>query len=200
MYFRGVGTATPAARYTKAECLDAFERSEWYGRLDARAHFVARTVLQRDNGIEARRLAVGSLAEVFTIDPNTLSPDGSVSVHGIFPSRDGRLVADGTEESISQGAATAGLTLVLEVSGEGGATAAGERARAAIGKVPGVVSAKVARIEGEVAHLTVDISDDRRAQVARAVVESGLGLLRLDKQSVELESIFQRLVHARPRN
>jgi prolyl oligopeptidase len=27
------------------------------------------------------------------IDPNTLSPDGSVSVHGIFPSRDGRLVA-----------------------------------------------------------------------------------------------------------
>lgn len=113
---------------------------------------------------------------------------------------DGRLVADGTEESISQGAATAGLTLVLEVSGDGGATTAGERARAAIGKVPGVVSAKVARIEGEVAHLTVDVSDDRRAQVARAVVESGLGLLRLDKQSVELESIFQRLVHAGPRN
>lgn len=73
MYFRGVGTATPPARYTKAECLDAFEQSDWYGRLDARAHFVARTVLQRDNGIEARRLAVGSLAEVFTIDPNTLS-------------------------------------------------------------------------------------------------------------------------------
>ena len=73
MYFRGVGTATPATRYTKAECLEAFEQSDWYGRLDARAHFVARTVLQRDNGIEARRLAVGSLAEVFTINPNTLS-------------------------------------------------------------------------------------------------------------------------------
>jgi alkylresorcinol/alkylpyrone synthase len=34
---------------------------------------VARTVLQRDNGIETRRLAVDSLDEVFQIDPNTLA-------------------------------------------------------------------------------------------------------------------------------
>ena len=73
MHITGVGTANPAARYTKAECLAAFERSDWFGRLDSRAHFIARTVLQRDNGIEARRLAVDSLAEVFTIDPNTLA-------------------------------------------------------------------------------------------------------------------------------
>ncbi len=73
MCFRGVGTATPAARYTKAECLEAFEKSDWFARLDARAHFVARSVLQRDNGIEARRLALESLDEVFRIDPNTLA-------------------------------------------------------------------------------------------------------------------------------
>ncbi|MDE2092971.1 MAG: stilbene synthase [Burkholderiales bacterium] len=73
MHLRGIGTATPAARYTKAECLDAFERSEWFARLDPRSHFIARTVLQRDNGIEARRLALDALAEVFTIDPNTLA-------------------------------------------------------------------------------------------------------------------------------
>jgi hypothetical protein len=29
MYFQGIGTATPAARYTKAECLAAFENSDW---------------------------------------------------------------------------------------------------------------------------------------------------------------------------
>ena len=73
MFFIGIGTATPSARYTKAECLEAFQNSEWYGRLDARAHFVARTVLQRNNGIEARRLAVDSLDEVFRIDPDTLA-------------------------------------------------------------------------------------------------------------------------------
>ncbi len=73
MYFRGIGTATPAKRYTKMECLQAFQQSDWYARLDARAHFIARTVLQRDNGIKARRLAVDSLDEVFKIDPNTLA-------------------------------------------------------------------------------------------------------------------------------
>jgi alkylresorcinol/alkylpyrone synthase len=73
MHFLSVGTAHPPTRYTKAECLAAFERSAWYARLDERAHLVARTVLQRDNGIEARRLAVDTLDEVFTIDPNTLA-------------------------------------------------------------------------------------------------------------------------------
>jgi len=73
MHILGVGTANPPGRFTKAECLDAFEKSAWFARLDDRAHLVARTVLQRDNGIEARRLAVESLDEVFAIDPNTLS-------------------------------------------------------------------------------------------------------------------------------
>lgn len=73
MHILGIGTAHPATRYTKAECLQAFENSPWFARLDSRAHFIARTVLQRDNGIEARRLAVNSLDDVFTIDPNTLS-------------------------------------------------------------------------------------------------------------------------------
>src|SRR5437763_2659425 len=72
MHFRGLGTATPAFRYTKAECLAAFQRSDWFARLDTRSHLIARTVLQRDNGIEARRLALDSLDEVFTIDPDTL--------------------------------------------------------------------------------------------------------------------------------
>ena len=73
MHILGVGTAHPPARYTKAECLAAFEKSAWFARLDGRAHLIARTVLQRDNGIESRWLAVDSLDEVFTIDPNTLS-------------------------------------------------------------------------------------------------------------------------------
>lgn len=73
MHIVGIGTANPPVRYTKAECLVAFENSAWFARLDGRAHLIARTVLQRDNGIEARRLAVESLHEVFTIDPNTLS-------------------------------------------------------------------------------------------------------------------------------
>src|SRR6185437_6340618 len=73
MHFRALGVATPPARYTKADCLRAFQRSEWYARLDARSHLIARTVMERDNGIEARRLALDSIDEVFAIDPNTLA-------------------------------------------------------------------------------------------------------------------------------
>ena len=73
MYLRGIGTATPKWRYRKDECLAAFERSEWIAKLDARAHFIASTVLKRDNGIDERHLAVESLEDVFCIDPDTLS-------------------------------------------------------------------------------------------------------------------------------
>jgi predicted naringenin-chalcone synthase len=72
MHFRGIGTATPPTRYSKAQCLEAFERSDWFARLDARSHTIARLVLQRDNGIESRHLALDALDEVFAIDPGTL--------------------------------------------------------------------------------------------------------------------------------
>lgn len=72
MFITAIGTATPPKRYAKAECLRAFERSEWFGKLDARAHYVARSVLGRDNGIDFRHIAVDSLDDVFVIDPDTL--------------------------------------------------------------------------------------------------------------------------------
>ena len=72
MFFTGIGTSTPPRRYTKAECWQAFQESEWFARLDRRSHAIAEAVLLRDNGISARRLALDSLAEVFAIDPDTL--------------------------------------------------------------------------------------------------------------------------------
>lgn len=72
MYLGGIGTATPARRYTKAQCWEAFAQSDWFARLDRRAHLVAHAVLTGDNGIDARHLAVDALDEVFRIDPDTL--------------------------------------------------------------------------------------------------------------------------------
>jgi polyketide synthase Type III len=72
MFITGVGTAVPAARYSKSECWEAFAGSAWFGRLGPRAHAVARAVLQRENGIESRHLAVNSLDEVFHIAPDVL--------------------------------------------------------------------------------------------------------------------------------
>ena len=73
MFISGIGTSAPANRFTKAECLAAFQQSDWFHRLDARSNYVAKVVLNRDNGIEKRRLALGSLSEAFCIDPDTLA-------------------------------------------------------------------------------------------------------------------------------
>ncbi|MGA8147592.1 MAG: 3-oxoacyl-[acyl-carrier-protein] synthase III C-terminal domain-containing protein [Gallionellaceae bacterium] len=72
MFVNGLGTANPLHRYSKAECWEAFKASEWFRRLNPRSHMIAETVLNKDNGIETRSLAVASLDEVFMIDPDTL--------------------------------------------------------------------------------------------------------------------------------
>ena len=72
MYLNGIGTATPPSRYTKLDCWEAFRHSDWFERLSARTRALARAVLLGENGMEARRLAVASLAEAFRIDPDTL--------------------------------------------------------------------------------------------------------------------------------
>jgi predicted naringenin-chalcone synthase len=72
MFVHGLGTANPPQRYSKAECWEAFKTSDWFLKLDRRAHIIAETVLTKDNGIAFRSLAVESLSEVFQIDPDTL--------------------------------------------------------------------------------------------------------------------------------
>ena len=72
MFVSSIGTALPERSYTKHDCWHAFTASDWFDRLDARAHAVAKAVLSRDNGIDRRFLAVDSLDDVFAIDPDTL--------------------------------------------------------------------------------------------------------------------------------
>lgn len=106
---------------------------------------------------------------------------------------EGRIRADGTEAAISQQfAGTDAGVLELEVEGQGAAT--GEQAQRVVGKVQGVVSSRVVSAHGSRATLEVSFNTDRRPAIARAVVESGLGLLQLSRKSLELEGIFQRLV------
>src|SRR6187551_2799874 len=72
MFLNGIGTANPQQRYSKAECWEAFRSSDWFVKLDRRAHVIAEAVLTKDNGIESRSLSVDTLSEVFEIDPDTL--------------------------------------------------------------------------------------------------------------------------------
>jgi 3,5-dihydroxyphenylacetyl-CoA synthase len=92
MFVRGLGTAHPPRRYTKAECLEAFQSSVWFNKLDRRARTIAEVVLIGDNGINARHLALDSLEEVFAIDPDTL--------HARFLAQAPRLAADAAAKAL----------------------------------------------------------------------------------------------------
>src|SRR5688572_26772470 len=92
MFVRGLGTAYPARRYTKAECLAAFRSSPWFEKLDRRARAIAEIVLTGDNGIDTRHLALDSLEEVFAIDPDTL--------HARFLANAPRLAADAAAKAL----------------------------------------------------------------------------------------------------
>jgi alkylresorcinol/alkylpyrone synthase len=98
MFVNSIGTAIPQHRYTKADCWEAFGASDWFGRLGARAHLIAQSVLRRDNGIEERWLSVDSLQDVFAIDPDTL--------HERFATHAPRLAAEAGKTALSR----AGLT------------------------------------------------------------------------------------------
>lgn len=99
MYVAGLGTAHPERRYTKADCLASFKASPWFERLDRRARMITELVLTRDNGIEARRLAVDSLDQVFSIDPDTL--------HARFLANAPRLASQAAQRALADAALAA---------------------------------------------------------------------------------------------
>ncbi len=114
---------------------------------------------------------------------------------------EGHITADGTEEAIRNRVASPGADQgIIEVEIEGSASAGdpGPAAKAQCEKVSGVMSARIVRSEGRRISLEVEAKGDQRAAIARALVEGGYGLLRLDRRSLALESIFQRLVHPAP--
>ncbi|HKY19786.1 MAG TPA: 3-oxoacyl-[acyl-carrier-protein] synthase III C-terminal domain-containing protein [Vicinamibacterales bacterium] len=72
MFLSGLGTATPATRYTQAQCWDALVESEHLSTLNSRSQAILRKVLRGNNGICSRHLAFEHLSEAFALDPDVL--------------------------------------------------------------------------------------------------------------------------------
>ena len=70
-FITALGTAVPPGRFTQGECWEALERAD-RPELTPRARAVLRGILNHDNGIERRALAVDRLDECFALDPDTL--------------------------------------------------------------------------------------------------------------------------------
>jgi len=72
MFITGLGTATPATRYTQAQCWDALQSSKLFGELAPRSRAILKKVLANQNGIATRNLALDPLTQAFDITPDAL--------------------------------------------------------------------------------------------------------------------------------
>src|SRR3954470_3452910 len=93
MYFLGLGTATPATRYTQAQCHDALEASKQYAKLERRSRALLQRLLLGDNGIETRALALDPLTDAFDARPDVL--------HGRFATHAPRLAQDAAQRALN---------------------------------------------------------------------------------------------------
>jgi ABC-2 type transport system ATP-binding protein len=107
--------------------------------------------------------------------------------------KDGQIAAAGTEAELTS-RLRGGFRVAITVSGPAASAAA--RAREAATKVGGVLGVDdlPAAEPGEgVATLRVDADHDVRADLCRALVEAGLGVLQVGPGERELESVFLEL-------
>src|SRR4029079_3023307 len=71
MFITGLGTAVPPRSYTQRECWEALQRAN-RPEITPRTRALLQGILNHDNGIERRSLALDTLDESFELDPDTL--------------------------------------------------------------------------------------------------------------------------------
>ena len=72
MFIRGVGTAAPETRYKQSECWAVLRESDLFEQLAPRSRAILRKVLNGQNGVDSRALALDPLTEAFDLTPNAL--------------------------------------------------------------------------------------------------------------------------------
>src|SRR5258705_7074551 len=71
MFITGLGTAVPPGSFTQAQCWEALQRAN-RPEITPRTRAILQGILNHDNGIERRSIALDSLDDGFEIDPDTL--------------------------------------------------------------------------------------------------------------------------------
>ena len=71
MFITGLGTAVPPRSFTQRECWEALQRAE-RAEITPRTRAILQGILNHDNGIERRSLALDNLDESFELDADTL--------------------------------------------------------------------------------------------------------------------------------
>jgi alkylresorcinol/alkylpyrone synthase len=98
MYITGLGTAVPPRSFTQRECWEALQRAD-RREITPRTRAILQGILNHDNGIERRSLALESLDESFDLDPDTL--------HRRFVTHAPRLATEAARNAMADAGVTA---------------------------------------------------------------------------------------------
>lgn len=72
MVIAGLGTAAPAQVYAQGQSWDALQRAPQFNQLSPRSRAILKKVLNGNNGIRTRHLALQTLSEAFDLSPEAL--------------------------------------------------------------------------------------------------------------------------------
>jgi predicted naringenin-chalcone synthase len=108
MFFQGISTAVPPNCYTQLEVWEAMSASDDFARLSRRGQALLRKVLNSDNGIDSRQLALDSLHEAFTSSADDL--------HQRFELRGASLASEAAQGALNDAGVSAGRIDALIVS------------------------------------------------------------------------------------
>jgi ABC-2 type transport system ATP-binding protein len=122
-------------------------------------------------------------------------PEISQTCDRLLVIQDGEIVAQGTEGELARRQGSGGA-IEIEIVGPS-QRAPTDKALQALRAVAGVNEAALVREENNVAVLRVDAAADLRPQLVRALVQADVDVLRVDRGSAQLESIFLKLTQSR---
>ncbi len=139
------------------------------------------------------RLMIQGLKEKHTVLISShVLPEIHQTCDRLLVLRDGELVASGTEQDLSTRLEScriaASVTPAHDQAGTGGV-------ESMLHAVDGVHSVAATQRDHGVIDLVVEAGSDIRAEVSRALVHGGYGLIRIDRADLELEQVFLQLVH-----
>lgn len=135
---------------------------------------------------EIREVVVGLKETCTVLISSHILSEISQTCDRILVLKDGRLVAEGSEDELAASTAGGGR-FDLEVRGN---RADVDRV---LGSFAGAVSHKVTAESSGVVSVTIILTSDAREQLVAHIVAGGLGLRRLDESASELEEIFLSL-------
>ena len=142
--------------------------------------------------VEMRSMIQGLKEKHTVLISSHILPEIHATCDRLLVLRDGELVASGTEQDLSKRLES--CRIAASVTPGEASSGAGD-IQASLAAVPGVRSVKATEKSDGILELLIETESDMRAEISRALVNKGYGLMRIDRADLELEEAFLQLVH-----